>query len=208
VEQRGGEETSIVVYLIAGLGNPGSTYKNTRHNIGFRLIDLWASLLSVRLNGRRFRSRNTRKRIQGKEIILLRPVTFMNESGLSIRACKDFYDLDTKEILIVHDDLDLPVGRIRVLRDGGAGGHKGVLSIIHHLGTEEFSRVKIGIGRPRYGEGTEDYVLSPFYDDEKDTMDKVLLLAVEACGLFVSSGVESAMNHINYQNLTSKEVTS
>ncbi|MEE9613309.1 MAG: aminoacyl-tRNA hydrolase [Desulfatiglandales bacterium] len=195
------------MYLIAGLGNPGSRYSNTRHNTGFKVINLWGKSLGVRLNGRRFQSRNTQTKFQDKEIILLRPVTFMNQSGKSIKACVDFYQLETENILIIHDDVDLPVGKIKVVSNGGAGGHKGVLSIIHHLGAREFTRVKVGVGRPRYGETIEDYVLSPFYDDEKETVKKVIQLAGRASELVVSSGVETAMNHINYQNLTSEEVT-
>ena len=190
------------MYLIAGLGNPGPRYKNTRHNIGFKVIDLWGKSLGVRLSGRRFQSRNTRTRYQGKGIILLRPVTFMNQSGKSIKACADFYKLDIANILVVHDDIDLSVGKIKVVRDGGAGGHKGVLSIIEHLGTRSFPRVKIGVGRPGYGESTEDYVLSPFYRDEKEIMERVIQMGVRACKLFISNGVESAMNDINCQNLT------
>ncbi len=132
----------------------------------------------------------------------------MNQSGKSIKACVDFYQLETENILIIHDDVDLPVGKIKVVSNGGAGGHKGVLSIIHHLGAREFTRVKVGVGRPRYGETIEDYVLSPFYDDEKETVKKVIQLAGRASELVVSSGVETAMNHINYQNLTSEEVKS
>lgn len=157
--------------------------------------------LGVRLNGRRFRSRNTRTQFQGKEIILLRPTTFMNESGKSIKGCVDYYELKAENILIIHDDIDLPVGKIKVIRNGGAGGHKGVLSIIHDLGTLQFPRIKIGIGRPRYGETVEDYVLAPFYSDEKGIVEKVIPTAVQACELFVSEGINTAMNHINYQSL-------
>jgi PTH1 family peptidyl-tRNA hydrolase len=189
------------VYLIAGLGNPGTRYRNTRHNIGFQVINLWGKSLGVRLNGRRFQSRNTQTKFQDKEIILLRPLTFMNQSGRSIRACLDFYSLQTENILVVHDDIDIPVGRIKVVRNGGAGGHKGILSLIHYLGTSEFPRVKIGVGRPRHLESIEDYVLSPFYRDEEEIIERVIRLAVRACELFVSEGVESAMNHINYENL-------
>ena len=190
------------MYLSAGLGNPGSEYRNTRHNVGFEVINLWGKALGVCLNDRRFQSRNTRTRYQGKEIVLLRPVTFMNQSGKSVKACADFYKLDIANILVVHDDIDLPVGKIKVVREGGAGGHKGVLSIIDHLGTRSFPRVKIGVGRPCYGESTEDYVLSPFYRDEREIMDRVIQMGVRACKLFISDGVESAMNDINCQNLT------
>jgi PTH1 family peptidyl-tRNA hydrolase len=129
----------------------------------------------------------------------------MNESGRSVRACADHFSIITKRILIVHDDLDLPVGRIKVIRSGGPGGHKGVLSISEYLGSTEFPRIKIGIGRPRHGESPEDYVLAPFYRDESDILLRVTKLAVRACQLFVLEGIESAMNHFNCKNLANKE---
>lgn len=191
------------MYLIAGLGNPGTKYRNTRHNVGFKVINLWGKSLGIRLSGRRFGSKNTRTTFQHKPVILLRPLTYMNQSGKSIRACVDFFHLRAGNILVIHDDIDLPVGKIRVVRDGSAGGHKGVLSVVHHLGTREFPRLKIGVGRPRYnGESIEDYVLSPFYRDEKGLIEEVIQLAVRACELFVANGIDSAMNRINNQNLT------
>lgn len=191
------------MYLIAGLGNPGLKYRNTRHNIGFKVVDLCAKSLGVRLDGRRFQSRNTEAEFQDRKVILLRPLTYMNQCGKSVRACVDSFHLSIEKILVVHDDIDLAIGKIKVVRDGGAGGHKGVLSVIQHLGTRDFARVKIGIDRPRYnGESIEDYVLSPFYSDEKGIMEKVIQLAVRACELFIAYGIDSAMNHINCQNLT------
>lgn len=183
--------------LIAGLGNPRRKYRDTRHNIGRRVIDLLGRELGIRLKSRRFQSRNGRAEFHGKEIILLYPATFMNLSGRSVKGCAEYYHLQTEDILIIHDDLDLQVGRIKVSRKGSAGGHKGVLSIIEYLGSKEFPRVRIGIGRPRYGETTEDFVLSPFYADEKEIMERVIQVAVRACLLFVSEGIESVMNHIN-----------
>lgn len=191
-----------------GLGNPGQEYRETRHNIGFQVIGLLSRELGVRLTNRRFQSRNTRVKMDGKEIILLRPATFMNLSGKSVKGCADFYKIKTEHILIIHDDLDLPVGKLKVVRSGGSGGHKGVRSIIDHLDESRFPRVKIGIGRPRYGETTEEYVLSPFYDDERDTMDRVKQIAVQACRIFVSKGVDYLMNHINRKNFEGKEVNS
>ena len=137
--------------------------------------------------------------------MFLKPVTFMNQSGRAVTACADFFHLPTNRILVIHDDLDLPVGRIKVVRNGGPGGHKGVSSIIEHLGGTEFPRIKIGIGRPRYGENPEDYVLAPFYGDDSEIMLKVFKVAVRACRLFVFEGVESAMNKINHQNFTDEE---
>ncbi|MFH1489363.1 MAG: aminoacyl-tRNA hydrolase [Pseudomonadota bacterium] len=198
---------SYRVYLIAGLGNPGKAYKNTRHNMGFRVIDHWAGSLGVQLSNRRFQSRNARASYRENGLILVRPMTYMNLSGQSIRAIADYYHIKTEDILVVHDDLDLPLGKIRVARNGGAGGHKGILSIVQCLGTKEFFRVKVGVGRPRHGEAVDDYVLSPFYSDEKEILEGVINLAAGACELFVSEGIEAAMNHINSKNLAKKEGT-
>jgi PTH1 family peptidyl-tRNA hydrolase len=184
--------------LIAGLGNPGLKYKNTRHNVGFQVIKFFSRDLGVRLNNRRFHSINTLTELQGKDIILLRPKTFMNLSGKSVKSCADFYNIKPGNILIIHDDLDLPVGKIKIVRQGGAGGHKGVQSVIDCFGNTSFPRVKIGIGRPRHGEDIEDYVLSPFYDDQKDIIEKAIPLAARACRMFVLDGLEAAMNQTNY----------
>ncbi len=190
------------MYLIAGLGNPGLKYRNTRHNVGFRVVDLWAKSLGVRLDRRRFQGRFARTRFQNVEVILLRPMTFMNRSGDSIRACIDYFDLQTENVLVVHDDVDLPVGRVRVVRGGGAGGHKGVLSTIQHLGTHDFPRIKVGVGRPRYaGESVEDHVLKSFYRDEKEVVERAIKMAIQACELIVDNGVDAAMNHINSRDL-------
>ena len=191
--------------MIVGLGNPGSGYKSTRHNTGFRIIDHLSRNVGASLKGRRFQSRNIRTTYRGREIVLLKPVTFMNQSGRAVKACADFFHLPPNRILVVHDDLDLPVGKIKVVRNGGPGGHKGVLSIIEHLGSREFPRIKIGIGRPRYGESPEDYVLAPFYEDESEIMLRVFKVAVQACRLFIFDGIESAMNQINHQIFTEEE---
>lgn len=189
------------MYLIGGLGNPGRKYSQTRHNIGFMVINQWAESLGVRLTGRRFQSRNIKTAFQKREIILIRPLTFMNLSGKSILACADYYDVNAEHILIIHDDIDLPIGRIRVVRGGSAGGHKGILSVIQHLGVKNFPRIKIGVGRPRHGESIESFVLSHLYGDEKEIIGKVIQTAIKACGLFISNGVEAAMNQTNCQNL-------
>jgi len=193
------------VYLIAGLGNPGPEYKDTRHNIGFKVIDLWSNELGVRLTGRRFQSKNILTRFENKRVVLLCPLTFMNQSGNSIRAFADYYNLESKNILIIHDDVDLPVGKIKIVRKGSAGGHKGIVSIIQHLGSMQFPRIKIGVGRPRYEESVENYVLTPFYSDQKDIIERAIHMTANACKLFISEGIESAMTKINYQDLSNKE---
>jgi len=196
------------VYLIVGLGNPGSEYEDTRHNIGFKVIDLWRRDLRVRLISRRFQARHVQAVLDKKELVLLCPLTFMNRSGEAVGPCSKYYRVEPGQMLVIHDDIDLPEGRVKITKNSGAGGHKGVLSIIQHLGSNRFGRVKIGIGRPRYGERVEDYVLAPFYGDQRTLMENSIRMAVRACELFVLEGVESAMNQINCQNLADKEVTS
>jgi len=193
------------VYLIAGLGTPGPEYKDSRHNIGFKVIDLWSNELGVRLSCRRFQSINILTRFENKIVVLLCPLTFMNQSGNSIRAFADYYNLESKNILIIHDDVDLPVGKIKIVRKGSAGGHKGIVSIIQHLGSMQFPRIKIGVGRPRYEESVENYVLTPFYSDQKDIIERAIHMTANACKLFISEGIESAMTKINYQDLSNKE---
>jgi PTH1 family peptidyl-tRNA hydrolase len=125
----------------------------------------------------------------------------MNLSGIALKACVDFFSPRVENILVVHDDLDLPLGRVKVIQNGGAGGHKGVLSIFEHLGTRDFNRLKVGIGRSLYMEPVEEFVLSPFNFEERPLIEKVIPLAVEACRIFVTKGVKSAMTRINCQDL-------
>lgn len=190
--------------LIAGLGNPGAEYTNTRHNVGYLVIGHWAKSLGVRLSGRRFHSTNIQTKYHDRDIILLRPRTYMNRSGKAVKACVDFYGLAPEDILVVHDDIDLTLGRVKMVRDGGPGGHKGVRSLIQDLGTRDFCRVKVGVGRPPAGEAVEDYVLSAFRAGEKELVRDAVKGAVLACELYVSNGVEAAMNKINCQNFTSQ----
>jgi PTH1 family peptidyl-tRNA hydrolase len=189
------------LHLIVGLGNPGPGYETSRHNVGFQVVDLWCKDLGLSLNSRRFRAKTIRAEFRGNSIIFLCPLTFMNLSGESVRACASYYTLETSRILVIHDDLDIPLGRIKVVQESGAGGHKGVSSIIRQLGTTGFCRVKVGIGRPRYGEAVENFVLAPFYADERQLAQQAIRAAVNACERLVLEGVESAMNHINRQNL-------
>lgn len=190
--------------LIAGLGNPGKKYSNTRHNIGFMVINSFCRELEISLTGRHFHSRNTRVELSDREIILLQPATYMNMSGKSVKACADYYGIERNNIIIIHDDLDLPLGKIKVTGQGGPGGHRGIQSIIDHFDSTVFPRIKIGIGRPQYGEKIEDFVLSPFYDDQKDFLKDVINLSVQSCKLILSEGIEIAMNRVNGKNLKIK----
>ncbi len=195
------------MFLIAGLGNPGKKYSRTRHNIGFEIINRWSEILGAPMKGRRFQSRSAIAHFQRKTIILLRPITYMNRSGQAIKNCLDYYRLRIDQILIVHDDLDLPTGKMKLVQKGGAGGHKGVGSIIDHLGTDQFSRLKIGIGRPQYHEDVEEYVLAPFYAGEKEIMGKAVPRAIKACELVILEGIERAMNKVNSQDFLDENRT-
>ena len=194
--------------LVVGLGNPGKEYQLTRHNVGFMTIEVWCERLGIKLANHRFDARIGTTKFGGKDLVFLCPLTYMNRSGASVKTCADYYHLTAQSILVVHDDLDLPLGRVKVVRGGGAGGHKGVMSIVEQLGTINFPRVKVGIGRPQYGEAIEDYVLSPFYKDQEEVAEKAIQLAVRACELFILEGVDTAMTQINCQNLADKEVRS
>jgi len=194
------------VIVIVGLGNPGEAYANTRHNVGAMVVKACCRELGVRLRGRGFQSRYVITFFESKALMLFCPITYMNRSGLAVKACAEHFDLEPSDLLVVHDDLDLPVGRLKMVRRGGSGGHKGVQSIIEHLGSDAFPRLKIGIGRPRFGESIEQFVLSPFYEDDLEVMEKVAKTAVRACRWFVSLGVEAAMDRTNWQNLAEKEV--
>jgi PTH1 family peptidyl-tRNA hydrolase len=184
--------------LIAGLGNPGLRYKETRHNVGFQVVRAFGKQLGVELSGRRFQSKNVLTEVRRQKVLLLCPQTFMNLSGISLRACVDYFKIDPADMLVIHDDLDLPVGRIKAVGNGGAGGHKGILSIVQHLGTHEFARLKIGIGRPRYRELIEDFVLNPFYSEERETIAQVIESAVEAVTFFLWHGIDKTMGQFNH----------
>lgn len=193
------------MYLIAGLGNPGLRYRNTRHNIGFQVVKTLARELNIRLTGRRFHSKHAHAVINGKDIILIQPMTFMNLSGLSVKECMNHYGIKPEKVLVIHDDLDLPLGRIKLAGRGGAGGHRGVKSISDCLESSLFPRVKIGIGRPVYEETIEDYVLSPFYRDQKQLVKEIIEISIQACRIFINNGIESAMNQINSKKPELKE---
>ena len=188
--------------LIVGLGNPGSKYELTRHNAGFLALDNFADRHGLSLNSEKWQGEFCRDRLAGSRILLVKPQTFMNRSGECVVRFADFYKIEPTSILIVHDDLDLPFGRIKVVARGGAGGHNGIRSIISHLGTSEFARLKIGIGRPERDENgqgvpVDRYVLSGFSAQELSVFNELLPQVEEAIELFVDQGVEACMNRMN-----------
>jgi PTH1 family peptidyl-tRNA hydrolase len=183
--------------LIIGLGNPGSEYKHTRHNVGFETIDKLAYDFNARLKKRRFRSLYGEVKIAGVQCLLVQPQTYMNLSGEAVRAMLQFYKLPPSEIIVVFDDVSLPVGDVRVRERGSAGGQNGMKSIIENLKTDEFTRVRIGIGAKPDGWDLKDYVLSRFRNDEWEAMINGITQAGDAVQTCVRDGVVAAMNKFN-----------
>jgi len=185
------------MYLIVGLGNPGLQYADTRHNVGFMLLDYLAKGSNVSFSESKWNALIAKTIIWNESVVLLKPQTFMNASGKAVSAVAQYYKVLIENILVIHDDLDLPLGRMKIVSDGGAGGHKGVLSCIDHFGTRNFSRIKIGIGRPAAPIPPEKYVLSRFGPDEHEVITQKMAVAVEGIRIFVQQGIAAAMNALN-----------
>jgi PTH1 family peptidyl-tRNA hydrolase len=185
------------VYLIAGLGNPGREYRNNRHNAGFMLLDRLAGKMDVAFGRYESRALVAKGIYQGKRLILMKPQTYMNESGQSIGALLRFYKINHQNFLVAYDDVDLPFGTLRLRPDGGAAGQKGMQSIQEKLGTDEFPRLRFGIGRPPGRMEAAAYVLHDFTRSEIEILPQVLDRAMEAVLVFVCEGLEKAMNSYN-----------
>jgi len=186
--------------LIVGLGNPGERYALTRHNIGVRVLERAAARWSVDL-GPAGRARSGRGYVglpdTGGEVVVSAPLAWMNETGPAVKALLEELAFTPDDLVVIHDDLDLELGRLRIKRNGGSGGHNGILSILTALETDEFCRLKFGIGRPAPGEDAAEYVLSPFSPEETTLIDASLERAVLALECLVAEGVEAAMNRFN-----------
>lgn len=180
--------------ILVGLGNPGTAYKESRHNIGFRVVDRLAEKNQVSLSQKRFKARFGRGSIRSQEVILVQPLTFMNLSGQAIREVLGFYKSAIADLVVIHDDLDLPFGALRIKRWGGDGGHQGIRSIIDALGGNNFLRLKVGIGRPPDGLDPADYVLGRFQPSEERSMAEIICHAAECVSVMISEGIEAAMN--------------
>jgi PTH1 family peptidyl-tRNA hydrolase len=186
------------VFLIVGLGNPGAEYVQTRHNAGFLLVEkLAAKWKSDWANERKFKARIAKAERDGKKVLLCEPQTFMNLSGEAVGALKDFYQLPLKQILVAVDDADLPLGEIRLRKSGSSGGHHGLESIEQHLGSCEFARLRIGIGRADGAREITNYVLGKFDSSENELLKKVLERASNQIETWLEAGIEKAMNQFN-----------
>ena len=186
------------MYIIVGLGNPTKEYQNTRHNIGFDVIDKLADMYSISVLEKKHKALVGKGIINGQKVILAKPQTYMNLSGESVRELVDYYKIDEEtELVIIYDDISLDVGQLRIRKKGSAGGHNGIKSIIQHLGTDVFPRIKMGVGEKPKGYDLADYVLGHFKKEERIIMDESIITASKAIELMVIDEIGEAMNQYN-----------
>nr|AGF93494.1 aminoacyl-tRNA hydrolase [uncultured organism] len=185
------------LYLIVGLGNPGNKYTETRHNVGFRAISALSKAYNIEADWQKYEALLGRGRIAGENIILAQPLTYMNNSGRSVKKLKDNLRIRTENLIIIYDDLDLPTGVIRIKKDGSSGGHNGLKSIIDSLNTENFPRIKIGIDHPGEKEEVVDYVLGKFGPEEEKRVKEAIDNVVEVVKVIIKNNFREAMNIYN-----------
>lgn len=186
------------MYIIVGLGNPDRQYQNTRHNIGFDVIDVIAAKNNITVGERKHKALIGKGYVGGQKVVLVKPQTYMNLSGESVRDVIDFYKIDEKsELIVISDDVSLDVGQIRIRKKGSAGGHNGLKNIILHLGHDEFQRVKMGVGEKPQGYDLVDYVLGHFPKEEREIMDESAGRAAAAVEVMITEGADAAMNLYN-----------
>ncbi len=186
--------------LIVGLGNIGKEYNNTRHNIGFMVADVFVAKHNITFNKTEKNAEMAEFRLNGEKIIIIKPTTYMNESGLAVGEYARFYNIDTKDIAVVQDDMDLPVGFVRIRKNGSSGGHNGIKSIQSHLGTDQFPRFKIGIGHPPHEQQIViDHVLHKFQGDDKALIEKAVQTMAEAVDNWLTQDIELVMNKFNFK---------
>jgi peptidyl-tRNA hydrolase, PTH1 family len=187
------------LYLIIGLGNPGSKYENTRHNVGFDTIDYISGQFGIKVSKSKHKALIGDGNIHGEKVILVKPQTYMNLSGESVRELVEWYKVPMNNIILIYDDIDLAMGSIRVRPKGSSGTHNGMKSVIYQVQSDDFPRVRIGIGRPPEGWDLADYVLSKFNSEDRKIINESVKGAAEAVAAIIKTGVETAMNKYNKQ---------
>ena len=192
-----GNASSAVEWLVVGLGNPGQKYANTRHNMGFLPVDLLAEEAGVQLNKVKFKSAYNILRFAGARCLVMKPQTYMNLSGEAVREAAQFYKIPPERVLVIYDDVSLPVGKLRVRPSGSAGGHNGIKNIIAHLGTQDFPRVKIGTGAPGEGGDMIDWVIGVPSQADRKILLETFHRAIEAAACIIEHGCQKAMNDFN-----------
>ena len=193
--------------LIAGLGNPGKEYQNTRHNSGFMAVDLLADRLNASITSNKFNALIAQVRIKGEAVLLMKPLTYMNESGSAVSQAVSYYKIDPQDILIIHDDMDLPVGSVRIRKKGSAGGQKGMKSIISCLNTDEIARIRIGVGHSARGNHkiVPDWVLSPISKEDREIFHTALQASADAAYDWVYKDMDIVMSEYNIKVKEIKE---
>ncbi|MBR0468856.1 MAG: aminoacyl-tRNA hydrolase [Mogibacterium sp.] len=185
-------------YVIAGLGNPGKEYEDTRHNMGYKAIDVLSSNENIEVRRSKFHSLFGRGAIDGKKVILVKPETYMNRSGIAVREAAMYFDVAPENLIVIYDDIDLPVGAIRIRKSGGAGTHNGMKSVVQELGTKDFIRIRIGVGAAASDEDLVDRVIGKVPDAEKQLLQKSAAEAADAARDIIVLGVDNAMNRHNH----------
>lgn len=186
------------MYLIAGLGNPEEKYRGTRHNIGFEVLDALADRHDIRVTSDKCRALVGKGYICGEKVLLVKPLTYMNNSGESIAALVDYYKLDAKkDLIVIYDDIALPVEKLRIRPEGSAGGHNGIKSIIARLGTLKFDRIRVGVGDKPEGRDLVDHVLGRFSSEDRVKIEETIIRACDALETIITDGVDTAMNRFN-----------
>ena len=183
--------------IIAGLGNPGAEYAKTKHNVGFMLMDAFAVHLNAASWREDFHSLVTEISIGGEKVFLVKPLTYMNNSGESVRAFMDYFKIDASDVIVIYDDINLEPGNLRIRLKGSAGGHNGIKSLIAHMGTSDFPRIKVGVGEKPPRIDLADHVLGHFNDEDKKLLDEAASDAIEAIKLMVAGEYDMAMNRYN-----------
>lgn len=191
------------MYIIAGLGNPGSKYENTRHNMGFKAIDAMASEFGIDVNRAKFKGLIGEGRIGSEKVILLKPQTYMNLSGQSVREIMNFYKIPEENLIVIYDDFDLPIGSIRVRKSGGPGTHNGMKSVVQDLGSRKFPRVRVGIGSS--DGSTIQFVIGKVGKDEQQILNEAAEAAASAAADIIRIGIENAMNIHNTRKSDKKD---
>ena len=192
------KKTSGVDWLIVGLGNPGDKYENTRHNVGFRALDELAETAGIPVQKLKYKALTNTCTIGGCKVLLMKPVTYMNLSGEAVRQAADFYKVPPERIIVLSDDVSLPVGKLRIRKNGSAGGHNGLKNIIQHLGTDQFPRVKIGVGEKPHPEyDMADWVLAKVPPEDKQVIDEMVKKAAKAAAYYIKEGPDRAMGQFN-----------
>lgn len=190
--------TGAPEFLVVGLGNPGNKYTYTRHNSGFLCLDMLSDKLNIRIDRLKFKSLICDTTINGHRCIVMKPQTFMNNSGEAVRECASFYKIKPENVIVIYDDISLDVGKLRIRRKGTDGGHNGIKSIIYHLNSDQFPRIKVGCGKkPHPDYDLADWVLSEFKKDELKALEPALSNACKALELLLDNNIEKAMNLYN-----------